>query len=168
MNLVGSHDTARWRHVAGERGPALVGLGMLLTFPGVPSLYAGDELGLAGHDDKTNREPMPWHDPERWDEETLAAVRGLVRLRREHAALRTGGFRWVAVAADVLVYLREDADERLLVQVSRATHPAVTLPADLLGARRADPLLEHPAVAAVDGMLTLPADGPAHHVWRLG
>lgn len=167
LNLLGSHDTTRWRYVAPDLDTALVGVAMLLTFPGIPSILYGDEIGLAGEDDESAREPFPWNDRQRWDDDALAAYRALVHLRREHRVLRRGGFRWVVVDDDVLVYLREDPTERLLVQVARADHPAVVLPPDALGATRAEDLLGHAHPTATAAGLELPADGPSHHVWRL-
>jgi len=72
--------------------------------------------------------------------------------------------------ADTLVYLRETASERLLVQVSRAAHPAVALPAGPLGLEGEAPALLgevalRGARGSVGGSVVLPGDGPAAHVW---
>lgn len=166
--LLGSHDTARWRTVTGDRGRALVGFGVLLTFPGVPCLLYGDEVGLEGVDNEDARRPMPW-DPGSWDLATYEVVRGLVRLRRERPALRHGGFRWVHVGEDALAYLRESRGERLLVLAARAPHEPVRVPAPALGLRdEAEHLTGGPALRpGRDGTVTLPSDGPALHVWEL-
>lgn len=163
LTLLGSHDTARWRTVAGELAP--VGAGLLLTFPGVPCVLYGDEVGLEGIDGEDARRPMPW-DPSRWDLRALETYRRLIRLRRDHRALRRGGFRWAHVGDDVLAYLREDGAERLLVQASRAPHPPVAVPAEPLG-RSGEHLLGGPDLEARGAQIVLPADGPAFHVWRL-
>jgi alpha-glucosidase len=44
--LLDSHDTARFRSIAGSRERHVVGIGLQMTTPGVPMVYAGDELGL--------------------------------------------------------------------------------------------------------------------------
>ena len=167
LNLLGSHDTARWRHVAGDRDRALVGVAMLLTFPGVPSILYGDEIGMDGEDDARARAPMPWHRPGEWDRETLAVYRDLIALRRSSEALRRGGFRWAHVGDDVLVWLRETADERVLVQVARAAHDPVRLDTSLLGATGATGLLGAVDLSSHDGAFELPSDGPAWHLWRI-
>src|SRR5262249_37745479 len=41
-----THDTPRFRTVSGSRGRQLVGVGLQMTTPGVPMIFAGDELGL--------------------------------------------------------------------------------------------------------------------------
>lgn len=166
FNLLDSHDTPRFRTVAGGRDRQLAGVGLQMTMPGIPVVFAGDEIGLTGWDNEDARKPMPW-DEAKWDSATLAAYRDLIRLRCEHPALRRGGLRWAHVGADVLVYLRETRDERLLVAVARAGHPSVTLAAASLGATRGEHLLGGPDLTAADGALTLPGDGPAVHVWSL-
>ncbi len=166
VNLLGSHDTARFRFVAGDRARAHVGIAFLLTSPGVPSVYYGDELGLAGADNETGREPVPWDRPDTWDHETLAWTRELIRLRRAHPALRRGGFRWAHVGEEVLVFLRETRDERVLVQLARAPHPPVVLPLGPLGGVP-EPLLSDRPARVGDGVVELPADGPSARLWRV-
>ena len=87
-------------------------------------VFAGDEVGLTGVESDGARQPMPW-EPERWDSTVLDAYRALGALHRSSPALRRGGLRWVHVVDDVLVFLRESRDERLLVQVvpGRRTSP---------------------------------------------
>ena len=43
-----SHDTPRFATVVPSRDHRLVGIGMQMTTPGVPMLFAGDEIGLEG------------------------------------------------------------------------------------------------------------------------
>jgi alpha-glucosidase len=129
VHLLGSHDTTRWRTVAGDRDRARAGLGLLLTVPGVPSILYGDEIGLTSqvHRD-TSRVPFPWDDPGRWDASLLDEIRTLVRLRRRLPALHAGGMRWVDVGADHLTFLREHPAGDVLVHVARDAHAAVRLP----------------------------------------
>jgi len=47
MTLLDSHDTARFRNVVGrDQTRHLVGMGLLLTYPGVPSIFAEMRLDL--------------------------------------------------------------------------------------------------------------------------
>ena len=62
-NLLDSHDTARFRTVAGSRELQEVGIGLQLTLPGVPMVFAGDELGLEGAWGEDARRTMPWDSP---------------------------------------------------------------------------------------------------------
>ncbi len=114
-HLLGSHDTARIRSVAGDAARQEVAAGLLLTLPGTPMIFAGDEIGLTGEGLEAGRVPMPWHRRDAWDTATFERYRALIALRRSSAALRTGGLRWVHADGDTLVFLRETADEAVLV-----------------------------------------------------
>ena len=134
-NILGSHDSARIRTlVGGDAAVHRVAAGLQFTMPGVPMIFAGDEIGLEGVNGEDARRPMPWHRREEWDEQTLTTYADLARLRREHAALRRGGLRWAHVDADTIAYLREHPDQTVLVVARRAAGSAFTLP---VGAGRA-------------------------------
>jgi len=136
-NLLDSHDTARFRTIAGTPKRHLVGVGLQMTLPGVPMVFAGDELGLEGAWGEDGRRTMPWGKP--WDEEFLGAFRRLVRLRRTLPALARGGIRWVHIDDDVLAFLRETREERLLCVASRVTLDEVPGPFT-----RLEPLYDSP------------------------
>ncbi|MDQ2625108.1 MAG: glycoside hydrolase family 13 protein, partial [Actinomycetota bacterium] len=100
-NLLGSHDTPRIRTLLGaNRALQEVAVGLLVTMPGTPMVFAGDEVGARGTNGEHARTTMPWSDPARWDAETFELYRGLIALRRESAALRRGGLRWIDVGPD--------------------------------------------------------------------
>lgn len=121
MVLLGSHDTARWAFVTGDIDRSLVGLAMLYTWPGTPSILYGDEIGLAptASWDVPTREPFPWADRSRWNNRLLGGCRELIQLRRAHPALARGGMRWVSIGDDHLVWLRECVEQTILVHVAR-------------------------------------------------
>jgi alpha-glucosidase len=156
-NLLDSHDTARFRTIAGDAERHLVGVGLQMTLPGVPMLFAGDELGLEGAWGEDARRTMPWSRPETWDRAFLGEVRALAALRRSSEALARGGLRYVHVSADAIAFLRETRDERLLVLAARAPHTAISTPFTSL-----ETLYGQDAPNGV-----LPADGPAVHIWRI-
>jgi alpha-glucosidase len=168
LSLLGSHDTARWAHTAGDRDRRHVGIAWCLTFVGIPSVYYGDEIGLDGADNETGREPMPWADPGRWDADTLDWTRRLIALRRTSVALRHGGLRWLHVGEDVLVYLRPHPDEQVLVQLARAATDRVVLDAETLGIQHGGALLDHDDLVAQAGRIELPGSARATaRAWRL-
>jgi len=170
MNSLDSHDTARFRTFAGGREAGrerhLAAAALLFTLPGVPSVFAGQELGLEGVSGEDSRRPMPWHDPESWDAATLAAYETYSGVRAGSPALRRGGLRWLAVSDDAVTFVREAPEERVLVHVARAEHPRVRL--DLADLGGGGPHALFGADAKVDGhVLELPDDGPAAHAWQL-
>jgi alpha-glucosidase len=163
--LLGSHDTARIRSVVGDPARMDVAVGLLMTLPGVPMVFAGDEIGLEGVNGEDARRPMPWHRPEAWRNSTLDSYRTLIRHRRGSSALRHGGLRWAYVDDDAIVYLRESVDETLLVCARRAPGDEVCL-RDLPGSAEniyggADAMVDP------DGSLRVPGDGPTIQIWRL-
>jgi alpha-glucosidase len=81
LNLLDSHDTPRIRTVTGDRERQLVGAALMFTTPGIPMVFAGDEVGVEGHEDPDNRRPMPW-DRARWDAAIWDGYRRLARIRR--------------------------------------------------------------------------------------
>lgn len=171
-NLLASHDTARLRTIVGSREVAHVAAGLLLTYPGTPVVFAGDELGLVGRNGEESRTPMPWDRPGDRDEGTFATYRELVALRRSSRALREGGLRWLVVDDDAIAYVRETLDERVLVLLARAPWSGVDVPdVGLLGPGAPEALYGDVALPVVgrpgERALRLPGDGPAVHVWRL-
>jgi alpha-glucosidase len=165
--ILDSHDTARFRTMAGSRERQLVGVGLQMTTPGVPMLFAGDELGLEGEWGEDARRTMPWDRLSGSEPQSLLAeYRRLISLRRSSEALARGGIRYAFVDDDVIVYLRETRDERLLCLASRDEHEPVRLPLAALGARELETL--YGADADFEGAdAVLPAAGPSFHVWRL-
>jgi alpha-glucosidase len=159
--ILDSHDTPRFRTMAGSRERQLVGVGLQMTTPGVPMVFAGDELGLEGEWGEDARRTMPWDRREVWDEELLKSYGRLIALRRSSPALARGGLRYAFVDDDVIAYLRETPDERLLCLASRAPHEPIRLPFPSLETLYGD----EPEVDG--GEAVLPAEGPAFHVWRL-
>ncbi len=124
LNIIGSHDVPRILTLLGEAQPEASqsklaafkhrltpearALGLtrlklvmlwLLTFPGAPCIYYGDEAGVEGYTDPLNRRTYPWG---REDRELLAWCRLLTGLRRQYPVFRTG--EWLPLMADGDVY----------------------------------------------------------------
>ena len=168
MQALDTHDTGRFAtHAAPGTVPVAVGLSV--TLPGVPVLFAGDEFGLTGVDGEMSRTPMPWGTEDEPDAAArLALYRDLIRLRREHPVLGTGGLRWVHVDDEGLVFVRESEEETVLVLASRGD-VGVSLPAGVVpGAAYAEVLFGDATLAvADDGSVLLSAEGPAFAAWAL-
>lgn len=120
FNLLGSHDTARLLSIVGEDyALARVGAVLLFTYPGVPSVYYGDEIGLTGAGDPTNRGCMPW-EAEAWNHDLRSFYQTLIQLRRTAPALRWGGFQLLHADGDTVAFLREAPEEKIIVVARRA------------------------------------------------
>lgn len=72
-------------------------------FPGVPSVYYGDEAGMEGQKDPFNRGTFPW---ENIDKEIFGWYKELIRLRKGSQALKTGQYIPLYGQGDLLAFAR--------------------------------------------------------------
>lgn len=136
LNLVDSHDTERILSALdgmvkdrtdnviapppSERARRLQKLVPLLqmTYPGTPTIYYGDELGMVGAKDPDDRRAMAWGNG---DENTLMAYAAYTNIRNSYLVLQTGEIAPVFMDNnDVLAYERYDVTgNEALVVVNR-------------------------------------------------
>lgn len=130
---------------AGAEGRLPLAYTMLLTSPGVPMLLYGEELGMRSEGGAARRELEDvWPDraPMRWGSRGAsplhALISGLLRLRRESAALRHGSTTLLFADDGTLVYRREaDGDvidvalelagEAKTIELEDDDHPRLTV-----------------------------------------
>jgi len=121
FNLIDSHDTARILNiVGGNKARVRLAVALLMTVPGVPSIYYGDEIGMEGAGDPDNRRCMSW-DEATWDHDLRDTFKRFIQLRRTAPALRHGGFQMLYAQDDLLVYQRQSAEQRMIVVAYRGT-----------------------------------------------
>jgi cyclomaltodextrinase len=120
LNLLSSHDTARFRSEAGG-DCARMRLATLfqMTYPGAPCVYYGDEVGLDGGPDPLCRACFPWNRAA-WDTELYEWTRRCIAMRHEHPALRTGEYQSLLARSTVNIYAyaRWDAREQLVLALN--------------------------------------------------
>ena len=127
MNFLGTHDTPRILTMLGadqtpeskddravyhlspedrSRGLALVRLAalVLFTFPGAPTVYYGDEVGMEGFEDPLNRGGYDW---DHGDQALRDWFVRLGQLRQSIVPLRRGELRWLYAAGPLLAFARE-------------------------------------------------------------
>ena len=118
LNLLDSHDMPRFLSCVGGKKIALKqALLFLLTYPGAPCIYYGDEVGVDGRHDPECRKSFPWEE-ERWDADLLAYTKACVKLRRDHPSLRGGSFQRVHAEGQVYVFARTFEREQVLVAIN--------------------------------------------------
>ena len=119
MILLDSHDTPRFRTIVSrDKAKHLAAMAMLMSYPGVPSIFMGDELGFEGTGGEDSRRTINWEDRSGWDHDFLVEVKKLTKLRRTEDALINGGLRWIAAEANYLAYLRESKKGAILVVIA--------------------------------------------------
>ncbi len=150
--FLANHDQNRvMTQLSGDAGAAKVAATMLLTNPGVPFLYYGEEVGMTGQKpDERIRTPMHWTGAEHagfttgqpWQslasgfetanvenqtddpDSLLSHYRALIHLRAQHPALRVGELIPVkSEPSSVYAYLRHTEDETLLVLINLSEDP---------------------------------------------
>lgn len=128
VTFIGNHDMKRFVTDAGGSAAKLkLGFSLLATLRGIPQIYSGDEIAMPGGEDPENRHDYPGGfpgDPRNAftpagrtpvEQDIYLHVQGLLKLRREHPALRIGEQKHVVVTDDYYVFTRETNGERLLV-----------------------------------------------------
>jgi len=173
MNLIGSHDRARILTLLGEapkeetleerekenyrlppegRKLAVQRLKLLallqMTFPGVPCVYYGDEVGVEGYSDPYNRSTFPWG---REDHQILTWYKRIMRLRNEYKILTEGNFWPFHWGQDIFGFRVTGEDEEIVVCINRNTQKA--FPMALHFSRPTDEAFEQ--IALKDEVLVL-------------
>ena len=164
MVLLDSHDTARMRTVVlGNKDLHLTAMTLLLTYPGVPSIFAGDEIGLEGTTGEDSRKTINWEDRSSWDMDFLREVKKLISIRKNSDGFINGGLRWVLVEDDCLAFLRESKKETFLVFLSRSGVKA-KIDISKLGYRVKESLYGIPASGSA---ISINTKKPSQGIWVL-
>ncbi|WP_287128297.1 glycoside hydrolase family 13 protein [Candidatus Cyanaurora vandensis] len=123
LNLLASHDTARLMTIAGGDAASVeLATLLLMTFPGAPSIYYGDEVGLPGALDPDSRRGFP---PEnQWRQDILTCHCTLIALRHRYAALRVGDYQVCYAQGAVYAFWRILGEQALLIALNAGTEPA--------------------------------------------
>jgi neopullulanase len=131
-----NHDVPRFASAeSGSPAKLKLAFGLTLTLRGIPEIYYGDEIGMAGGGDPDNRRDFPggWigdandaftaSGRTREQQEIFSYVQSLLTLRHEHAALRGGQLWHLESDESSYVFARESEEERLVVAFNNADHP---------------------------------------------
>lgn len=144
MNLLSTHDAARGLHVFGYESDKTEAAKIIeakqrlrlavffqMVYPGSPTVYYGDEVGVTGGDDPYNRGPYPWADRGgKPDLALLADFKSLIRMRKDHAVLRHGTLTAPLFADEhVIVLVRQSDKTWAITATNNAPTPrTVTVP----------------------------------------
>ena len=136
VTFFGNHDVARFTSAEGSSAAKRkLAFALTLTLRGIPELYYGDEIGMPGAGDPDNRRDFPggWREDKqnafseqgrtREQEDLFSYVKELLRLRREHAALRGGHLLHLFSDETSYIFARESEEERLLVVFNNDSKP---------------------------------------------
>ncbi|WP_159885192.1 alpha-amylase family glycosyl hydrolase [Paenibacillus puerhi] len=160
MNLVGSHDTTRsitkYDHPEWEeehlikapeasanalRQQALTAI-FQLGYPGAPTIYYGDEVGMTGTKDPDSRRAFPWervkelgggaYTAEGVYQELFDTYRKAAEIRHSEPVFRTGELKLAYAKGDTIAYARKNEKKGALLVINRSK-TAQTIEADVAG-----------------------------------
>ncbi len=118
LNLLDSHDMPRFLSLVREDIQRLyLAYLFTLTYPGAPCIYYGDEIGMTGGRDPDCRKAFPW-DKSEWNQQLHDKIRELVLLRHAIPALRTGTYQPLLANGNLLVYMRQDEHDSVIVAIN--------------------------------------------------
>lgn len=133
MNQLSNHDHSRFltrtNHKVGrvqDLGSAAAGEGvsvtvlrlatmLMMTWPGAPTLYYGDEAGVVGFTDPDNRRTYPWGSA---DYELVDFHRDVIMLHKSSPAIRRGSFLFLECGKDFISYARFNKNEHIIVCIN--------------------------------------------------
>ena len=149
MNMLDSHDVPRFLHYcAGNTDRLKLAFFYMMTAPGIPSVFYGDEVYMTGEKESEYRAPFPWNgvSGRNGSEEIKGALKAdiagdddgtagrkmckagfadelsvWIKIRKEHPALTNGGYLKVYADEEGLyVFKRKCTDEALLVVINNS------------------------------------------------
>jgi len=123
MNIMSSHDTPRlFSLMRGDVKRSALALAMLYTLPGAPTVYYGDEIGLAGGHDPDNRGGMSW-DESRWCKPIRETVQRMAKLRHDIPVLCHGRYQRLYAHDGHLAFARVEGESCLVVTINASDKP---------------------------------------------
>ncbi|MBI5930781.1 MAG: alpha-glucosidase C-terminal domain-containing protein [Chloroflexi bacterium] len=128
---------------------------LLFTMPGTPSIYYGSEWGIEGSrtnsDDYQLRPALDLGGKNKPHPDLLKAIRSLAHLRRELPALGCGTYRQLQVNHEQFAFMRETADQKLVVAVNASDHSTTVKVATLGGYSRLRDILNQGRITPIKG-----------------
>ncbi len=92
----------------------------MMTVPGIPVIYYGDEIGDPGGNDPDNRRMMRFENLSNQEEQNRATTEKLVHLRRNSMALLFGDFDWLITSEKIMSYRRSYFKDQVWVVFNKS------------------------------------------------
>lgn len=124
MNLLDSHDTARFLSIAkGDKTALKLAWLAMFTYPGAPTIYYGDEIGMEGAKDPDCRRGMIW-ERDKWDLDLYDTAKKYIALRNKYRVLRRpGGYARLYAQEMVFAFARQLEGETVIVILNAGDKP---------------------------------------------
>ena len=140
--LANNHDTTRFMSLEGATtAGAMMHTAFVLSVRGIPQLYAGEEIAMEGKEDPDNRRDFPSaafkaEGRNAKQQQMFEWTRSWIRLRREHAAMRSGKLIDLFVDDETYVFARQLGEETIVVAFNRENkEKRVSVPVGSIGVK---------------------------------
>ena len=117
MNFLDTHDVGRFLSFCeGDEAKLRLAVAFMMTTPGIPSVFYGDEKGMTGFEESDYRRPMPWERQTDLEE----YYRHWIKLRRQSKALSMGDYRTLLIddEANIYAFRRSYENEKVAVVIN--------------------------------------------------
>lgn len=101
---------------------------LLMTLPGVPCIYYGDEVGMEGFNDPFNRRPYPWGNE---DIEVLGIYKKMIALRQGEPLFVSGKLELIYEHKSCFAFARLNKDKLMIVSVNMSSKESAYTRLDL-------------------------------------
>ena len=128
-NFLDNHDQTRIADQVNDIRALPVLYTVLLTMPGIPSIYYGSEWGMTGRKgqgadaDLPLRKPLSFEDMTKGDQALMQHIADITRLRAQSPALQYGGYKNVLERNMQWAFTRELNGEVKIIAVNIDEHP---------------------------------------------
>mgnify|MGYP004506853745 FL=1 len=114
LNVLDSHDVSRFLSLCGEnREKYKLAIVFQMCFPGMPSVFYGDELGVTGISEDEYRQKMPWGKKD----ELQKFFEKMIGLRLTHKALTEGSYHTLTAEKTGRMYGFERSYEKEHIRI---------------------------------------------------
>jgi len=106
----------------------------IMTIPGIPVLYYGDEIGMPGAGDPDNRRMMKFDNLTNEEKATKSTATRLVKLRRSSMPLIYGDYKVISITKDTYVFVRTYFEKSVIAVFNKSKRPekiSFKLPSDI-------------------------------------
>lgn len=113
--FIDNHDNKRFTTEVGENKEEYLKLALtfLMTYPSIPIIYYGTEIGMEGDNDPDNRRDMEWDKIS--NSKVLDFYKKIVEIRKNNSALLSTNFSLLDYDSSFLSYSRWDDKENIIV-----------------------------------------------------
>lgn len=128
-NFFGNHDKKRlFNIIQGDLEAYFTAIVFLFTYPGVPTIYYGDEIGL--HDMKAvddSRISMKWNSLTPINQEIFCYTKSMIDLYKSSKAIQSGSFRVLHSKNNFFIYERFDSKNYVLIVLNNSKNVVSSL-----------------------------------------